>query len=107
MGADTQTVTPSMLRKWHEDKFPGLTDADRAERIWGKWIEESRELHGALLAHFDNPTGDTLKAVREESADVLITLMSLTEFLGFNVSREAVEKHNINTNWLWVQKGED
>lgn len=107
MGQDTPTVTPQMLRKWHEEKFPGLTDTERAERIWGKWIEESREFHGALQIYFDNPTVPALEDVRGEAADVLLTLMSLGEFLGFNVSREAVLKHNINTNRIWVQDGVD
>lgn len=107
MGQDTTTVTQQMLRKWHEDKFPGLTDQERAERIWGKWIEESREFHSALQIYHDTPTVPAFDDVRAEAADVLLTLLSLAEFLGFNVSREGVNKFNINTNRIWVQDGVD
>lgn len=105
MGEDSQTLTQKMLRKWHEETFPGLTDEERAERIQRKWLEESVELHSALEIYKTDP--DTLNEVRAEMADVLITLMSLAEFLGVNLTEEAIRKHNVNTNRVWVQYGTD
>lgn len=107
MGQDKDRVTQAMVRKWHETTFPGLSDGERAERIARKWAEESFEFSEALRRYFDAPTAPAFGDVREEAADVLLTLMGLAEFLGFNLTAEGIGKFNINTNRVWVQHGTD
>lgn len=108
---DVTTVTQTMLRKWHETNFPGLSNATRIERAWGKWIEESRELQEALLEWDSAPDGPektkAYNAVKVEAADTLLTLMSMAEFFGFVLTTEAIAKYNENTNRVFVEDTPD
>jgi NTP pyrophosphatase (non-canonical NTP hydrolase) len=100
MAEDVTTVNQRMLRAWHERSFPGLTPEDRAKRIARKWAEESEELAAELarLDAFGDDIEDTWQHIREEAADVLITLMGFAEFAGFDLYAEAVKKFNVINN---------
>lgn len=112
MKQDVNVVTQQMLRKWHEDNFPGLPPFERASRLRLKLVEEFHELEDALSEYGDTANilkrdPATLAAVKAEAADVFLVLMSLAEFLGFNITREAIAKFNENTNRVWVEDTPD
>ena len=107
MVPDSTNLTQSMLRAWQETNFPGLPVAERIRRAVIKWEAESIELSTAISEYQVFPTLPNFEALQDEAADVLITLMILAEFYGFNLTEAAIKKYNILQNRVWAQSGTD
>jgi NTP pyrophosphatase (non-canonical NTP hydrolase) len=86
------------ITEWAEKTFgyPSFKD------LFNKTNDEYQELYDEVY-ETDKVNYD---GVQKESADVVIMLFQLAEFIGFDLMEEVQKKMNVNVNRKWAKTGE-
>ena len=92
-------------RKWSDNTFAdGKFSNSRSLPISKHLTRESRELTEALEKYINDPSDETLSAVRDELADVSLLLLDCSAHVGFSVQSlflMSLDKFEVNKKRKW------